>query len=79
VLNARYTNVLAKAIPINSTKECHTIFRKHTPRFAWHIERISTDEGMSGATFKTSSYCVNASSYFASTKSLFPSAFASFA
>jgi len=68
-----------KTILINNTKECHTIFRKHTPRFAWHIERISTDEGMSGATSKASSYCVNASSYFASTNSLFPSTFASFA
>jgi len=64
---------------INSIKEDHTSFRKHTPRFEWHIDRISTDEGMSDATCKASSYCNNASSYFPSTKSLFPSTFASFA
>jgi len=60
-------------------EEGHTSFKKHTARFAWHIERISTDEGMSSATCKACSYCDKASSYFPSTKSLLPSNFASFA
>jgi hypothetical protein len=53
----KYRYMLKHALLINSKKEeVHTSFKKHTARFEWHIERISTDEGMSGATCKACSY-----------------------
>jgi hypothetical protein len=52
----KYRYMLKHALLITSIKEGHTSFKKHTARFEWHIERISTDEGMSGATCKACSY-----------------------
>jgi len=54
-------------------------FRKHTARLEWHAARISSADSSSAAICNAISYCDNASSYCPAPKSLFPSAFASFA
>lgn len=72
--------ILAYVLPsVYQSENRLTNFKKHTARFEWHAEDISSEDSSSAAICNAISYFDNASSYSPAAKCLFPSAFALFA